>query len=441
MNITNLAPIYDELLCAGATDVCVVGGAVRDHFLGIECLDIDTEVYGLTAAQLVETLRMFGKVSLVGESFQVYRLSYNNCIYDFSLPRRERSCGPSHKDFITEEDSDMTYKEAASRRDFTMNAIMYSYKSKTFIDLYDGIRDMKYGILRRVGPSFAEDPLRVLRGMQFCGRFNLRPDMGTLATCRNLVPQYFTLSLERIWGEWYKWASMSTAPSSGIWFLRETGWLQFYPVLNDIWGVKQNPSYHPEGTVWDHTLDVIDRMIPLTNNLSESDRAILILAALLHDVGKSSTTAVGEDGQIHSYDHAKVGKELAVNFLTSIGAPSLYLETIPNLVAEHMFFQETFTMSAVRRLAKRLYPATISQLCTLITADKGIPTIGLLSMAEAERIQDNAPKPLLMGRHLIEQGMQPGPEMGKILRAAYEAQLEGEFTDLCEAIEWSLSKI
>ena len=211
----------------------LVGGCVRDSLLGIKSKDIDIEVYHLDKDVLALLLSKIGNVKFCGESFGVFKL--NNEI-DISIPRREIKTGEGHKGFDISLDPFMSLEEAVLRRDFTINSIMYDPLEQKFIDFHGGIEDFQNGILRVVSYRFAEDPLRVLRGMQFAGRFDLQAEDETLQICQSLKSSYKELAKERVYQEFYKWAEKSDRPSSGLVFLRDCGWLEHFPeLMSDNW--------------------------------------------------------------------------------------------------------------------------------------------------------------------------------------------------------------
>ena len=435
--------------------VLIVGGYVRDTIARRKPDDIDLEVYGdFTAAELQAFLEGFDpNVSAVGASFGVFKLTVDGVDIDVSVPRRENKAGRGHKGFIVEPDPTMTPEEAASRRDFTMNAMALDPLTGELIDPFGGADDIKANRLRHTSDKFTEDPLRVLRGMQFCGRFVLVVARETRALCYSLKSEYNALSKERIWGEWRKWAEKSEMPSFGLDFLAET-WLELYPELFEIVTLAQNPEYHPEGDVWEHTLFTVDAMAEICDRdgIAGEDRVVLVLAALCHDLGKASTTEWNEEkGKITSYNHDTAGEAPTRSFLNRIGAPKHIVERIVPLVTCHMRHVNYYTGGEVterhvRRLARDLAPATIREWAAVVEADHngrpplpgGLPEAAqrMLGLAEELAVQDAAPKPILMGRHLIELGMSPGPEFGDILEAAYEAQLDGAFSTIEGAIEW-----
>ena len=209
----------------GARDVLAVGGAVRDFLLNEESTgDVDLEVYGLSYAQAAEILRPHFRVDLVGQAFGVLKVSGRDPSspsgrfeIDVSLPRRESKNGVGHKGFDVNAEPDLGYDEAFARRDFTVNAIGMR-PDGTLIDPFGGQRDLERKLLRAPGERFKDDPLRVLRGMQFAARFGFTMDEVTLAYCREILPEFPTLSKERIYDEWRKWALWGSSPRKGLIF-------------------------------------------------------------------------------------------------------------------------------------------------------------------------------------------------------------------------------
>ncbi|MDO4558812.1 MAG: hypothetical protein Q4C47_07595, partial [Planctomycetia bacterium] len=248
----------------GALDVYAVGGSVRDALLGLHSKDIDLEVRGLSYQKIADILSPHFPVSFVGRSFGVLKVGHH---VDVSLPRRESKIGSGHRGFAIEADPTLSEREAFARRDFTVNAIGMR-PDGTLIDHYDGLSDLKRGILRAVSPAFRDDPLRVLRGMQFAARFGFTMDEGTVNLCRELFDEFPTLSEERILEEWRKWALRGRFPSRGLAVLRQTGWIRGFPELAALCGCpaesgSQKSCGDSGGDVWDHTCQVCDRMTRL----------------------------------------------------------------------------------------------------------------------------------------------------------------------------------
>src|SRR5579875_1893876 len=249
----------------------IAGGAVRDALLGRAAKDIDIEVYGITYDRLAEILSRFGRVDLVGRSFGVVKLDG----HDFSVPRRDNKIGRGHRDFLTTFDPSITPREAASRRDFTINAMAYDPVSHEVLDFFGGRQDLENRVLRATSSAFSEDPLRVLRGMQFACRFDLTLDPATAEMSR---------------------ATKAAHPGRIFEYLETTGWIRHFPELQRLRGVPQDPEWHPEGDVAVHTMHVVDfaARIAGRDHCQGDDRAVLMFAALAHDFAKADTTALRE---------------------------------------------------------------------------------------------------------------------------------------------------
>ena len=251
--------------------------------------------------------------------------------------------------------------------------------------------------------------------------------------------------------EWFKWAQKSTVPSRGLRFLVETGWVEHFPEIAALAGTPQDPEWHPEGDVFTHTGHCLDALVTLPpfQQADATMRVIYALAVLAHDFAKPATTREElRDGRLRiiSPGHEAEGGPLTEKFLDRLAAPNAIRERVLPLVTNHLAHLQAITDRSVRRLAKRLEPATIDDLTVVITADQfgrpprpRVPSENLLLLqqkaAELE-VQASAPKPILLGRHLMELGMRPGPAFGQILHAAFDAQLEGTFLDLPKAWIW-----
>jgi tRNA nucleotidyltransferase (CCA-adding enzyme) len=430
----------------------LVGGCVRDALLGIAQKDFDLEVYGVDYETLARQLRPHGRVDLVGKSFGVIKFTgASGGQWDFSLPRRDSKLAAGHKGFEITVDPDIDPQEAAGRRDFTINAVAFDPRTGEYLDFFGGRQDLKQRVLRHTSAAFVEDPLRVLRGMQFAARFDLTPAPETIALCRLILPTFSELAVERVGMEWAKWAALSQKPSAGLRFLQATGWLQHFPEIAALDGTPQDPEWHPEGDVFVHTCHCCDALAELSEwrAADELTRRVLMYAVLAHDFAKPQTTHEAErDGRMRivSPGHEEQGGPLAEAFLTRIDAPNEIKERVVPLVKHHLAHLQTVSDRAVRRLANALQPATITELCLVMTADHfGRPPkpkiihegVTLLRAKAAElSLRDAAPKPLLQGRHLIARGMKPGAAFGVLLEKAFEAQLEGNFTDLEGALQW-----
>jgi tRNA nucleotidyltransferase (CCA-adding enzyme) len=430
----------------------LVGGCVRDALLGIAHKDFDLEVYGVGYETLARELSSRGRVDLVGKSFGVIKFSsWDGGQWDFSLPRRDSKMAAGHKGFTVEFDPDINPKDAASRRDFTINALMFDPRTGEYLDFFGGREDLAQRIMRHTSPAFVEDPLRVLRGMQFAARFDLAAAPETVKLCRSIVDTFPELAVERVGMEWFKWAGTSKRPSAGLRFLKDTGWLKHFPEIAALDGTPQDPSWHPEGDVFVHTCHCCDALaeLPEWRAADEMTRRVLMFAVLAHDFAKPQTTHEAlREGQMRivSPGHEDQGGPVAEAFLTRINSPNEIKERVVPLVMHHLAHLQHSSARSIRRLANALKPATIAELCLVMIADQfGRPpkprivhegVNELRAKAEELRLRDSAPKPLLLGRHLIARGLRPGARFGTLLDEAFEAQLEGQFTDMAGAEKW-----
>ncbi len=428
----------------------VVGGAVRDAAFGLVPKDFDLEVYGLSVPRLEELLAPLGTVHRVGKSFGVLKLRLpGGRELDIALPRRENRVGRGHRGFLVEPDPSLSPREAAARRDFTINAMAYDPLAEELLDFFGGMDDVRARLLRPVSPAFREDALRVLRGFQFAGRFTLDPAPGLPPLAREMLADYGDLAIERVWWEWRKWAELSETPSKGLELLRVTGWLSPYPELAALVGCPQEPEWHPEGDVFAHTLLACDAMarIARREGIAGEDRIVLQLAALAHDLGKPETTR-RDRGRIRSIGH-ETRTETMERFLGRIGCPAAIARRVVALCRHHLaHLHFRGSRRHVRRLAAALGEAgeTIARLALLVEADHAArpplpadrpPNLdALLAVARELEAEAAAPRPLLRGRDVLALGVPAGPRVGRVLREAWEAQLDGEFSDREGALAW-----
>lgn len=428
-----------------------VGGWVRDRLAGWKSKDIDVEVYGVAAEHLRSLLEQIDRVDRVGESFTVYKVGK----VDVSLPRRESKTGRGHRGFKIEGDPNLSFKEAARRRDFTINAIAWNPLTNQYLDPYQGQNDLEQGILKMVdSKTFSDDSLRVLRAIQFTARFGLKLDEATRTICRSITLD--DLPPERIWGELEKLLLGSPRPSVGLTLALELGVIErLFPELAALIGCEQEPEWHPEGDVWTHSLLVVDQAASSLKELSYPKQAALMLAAVSHDFGKPITTAF-IDGRIRSRNHEEAGIKPTETFLDRINIHSLrgynVRRQVLELVAHHLTpgmwhkAPDGVTDGAFRRLARRV---DLELLALLAKADCRGRTgrfdcsamDWFLERAHSLGIEHEAPVPLLLGRHLLQLGLLPGPEVGKILKHIYERQLDGTVRSVDQAISEAKSLI
>jgi tRNA nucleotidyltransferase (CCA-adding enzyme) len=420
-----------------------MGGCVRDALLGIGSKDFDIEVFGLSVAQIQTALSVRFEIISVGAAFGVIKLK--DLPVDVSVPRRENRIGAGHRDFEVFVDSTLTPKEAAERRDFTINAIGWNDENGELLDFYHGQSDLKAGVIRHVSEKFAEDPLRVLRAMQFAARFEFTVAPETVALCATLHPK--DLPAERLYEEWMKLILKGRKPSLGLKFLRECGWLQYFPELAAIVDVPQDPVWHPEGCVWTHTLHCLDAFAKKHVGDPRED-LVVGLAVLCHDMGKAVTTVMSE-GRWRALGHEEAGVPIARQFLGRLTREQALIEEIVPHVSNHdkpsALFRAQSGDNAVRRLALRV--GRIDRLLRVDLADRqGRPPlvvgdntehgVWLLAKAQGLNLDKGVPKPILLGRHLVARGLKPGREFKRILDGAFEAQLDGKFSDEAGGGAW-----
>jgi len=454
----------------------VVGGAVRDllfnEFHGTLYIpkDIDIEVHGMNVDDFIRVLMKYAnKVEMVGNSFSIILARFGDTSVEFSLA-----------------DKSYSIKDAALRRDFTVNAVLYSLHSHEAFDPLasqsgntGGIADIKRRKLTLTHEmAFSDDPLRVLRAFQLIARFDLFYDEPVLIKAHQVVDRYCELLYDRVREEWVKWATKSATPSLGLEFLLDSGWIKHYPELQALVGVPQDKTWHPEGDAWNHTMLVVDgiNMQSKKNNASNEDLLKRNFSALCHDMGKAIDTyirspshdiqkhhlEVSSDDVIellanswrwHSAGHETSGVIPARNFMERLFKPNGMKHEVP--LVEHVVLLTRLHMKPhhlqssmpkeafVRRLANEI---DLRELGFLVDADangKGngewqpsVDMKNIMTVADKVRVADSKPEPILKGKHLIDFGMKPCKQFSDILAQAFDAQLDGSFDDLEAALTW-----
>lgn len=438
----------------------LVGGWVRDYLLGIESKDFDIEVYSIDPEKLRALLEEIAHVNAVGEQFSVYKLAFSappsvdprttdRVEIDVSIPRRESKSGRGHRGFTIEGDPQMSFEEAARRRDFTVNAILFDPLTGEIVDPFGGAADLKARILRAVADdTFVEDSLRVLRAVQLAARFEMSVEQHTAELCRSI--DLADLPHERVWGEIEKLLTMAARPSIGLQVALELGVLdKLFPEILALAGCPQDPEWHPEGDVFIHTKLAMDEAVRETDGLPKEKRITVMLAVLCHDLGKPLTTEL-TGGRTRSPGHDEAGVEPAQNVMRRLGLYTLsgyhVRSQVLALVREHLrpsqFYddRERVTDGAFRRLARKvdldlLYRVAKADALGRGPASSSVKQDWFIEKARALGVEHGAPEPILKGRHLIEAGFQPGPRMGEILRMVYDLQLDGQVGDLEQALD------
>ena len=425
----------------------IVGGAVRDFVLQKDVKDFDIEVYNINSLDTLSSiLSKYGSVNLVGKSFGVVKLKVDNIEYDFSIPRLETKVAKGHRGFSVKVDGSLDFKEAARRRDFTINAMGYDILEQKLLDPYNGLNDIKSKTLQIVDKTtFKQDPLRVYRAVQFGARFEFNLSKDTFDSCHSLVQSgaLEELPKERVWEEFKKLLLKANKPSIGLELMRKLVILKYFPQLQSIIGVKQNKKYHPEGDVWTHTLMVIDEAAKLRVG-DEKEDLILMLSALSHDLGKAVTTKV-VNGQIRAIGHEIKGEQIAIDFLQRLTSNKELITEVAKLVRYHLMPIQLYTNGAkdgaIRRLSTKVNIKRLERLARAdyfgrggVNREKFEAGDWLLSRAKALNCLEQPPKSLIRGKDLINLGLKPSAKFKEILNSVYKAQLNGEISTKQEAI-------
>ncbi len=406
-----------------------VGGFVRDRLRGEEGKDIDIEVHGIAPQTLEEILDTLGERLSIGESFGIYNLKH--CGVDIAMPRKEKLVGKGHKDFDVFVDPFIGTKKAAMRRDFTVNALMQNVLSGEVVDHFGGLEDLKNGVLRHVNDeTFAEDPLRVLRGAQFAARFEYTLAPETVEICRQI--RLDALSKERVAGELFKAFLKADRPSIFFSVLRECKALTFwFPEVESLIGVPQNPRFHAEGDVWNHTLLVLDEAAKKREKANFPKG--FMLSALTHDFGKPLCTET-VDGKIHAYAHEVKGLGSAERFLNRLTNEKKLIEYVLNMTRLHMRPNILASDRSAVKKTNVLFDEAIDpeDLILLCAADDR----GSLSAEQktdytdflTERLRlyrETMAKPGVTGQDLRDAGLRPGKNFTELLKYAHKLQLSG----------------
>ncbi len=408
------SPVFPEVLFeisqkikSKGGDSYLVGGWVRDALLGLESRDFDIEVYRLSQEELIEILSQYARPNLVGRAFGVIHLMYKTYALDFSFPRTENKIGKGHRGFLVQTHSDLSFEKAAYRRDFTINAMGMRLPDLSLEDPYDGKSDLKKKVLRHVGASFAEDSLRVLRGVQFASRFSLSLDIQTAALCRSLSIE--DLSFERIFEEFKKWFLKPGKASYGLDAFLQMDLQRFFPEI-------QATHYS-----WSLLGEFLDHLQENSLDLIDHNRCVLFFTALLDQTQKL------QDLQ---------------SFLAKITNEVKLIRDIEILwKGKDLEVEQSFTDSQVRRLSLKLnglflakyyweshplYQNEQSQKCLQ----------ALYQKAKDLDVFEKPPKALLTGKLLVAEGLKPSPKFGVYIQECFEQQLEGKIKTQKEAIDW-----
>ena len=405
----------------------LVGGCVRDKLMGKLPKDHDIEVHGIAPDELLEILKGIGEPLSFGESFGIYSLK--GLDLDIAMPRREHAIGRGHRDFEVEVDPFIGTEKAAMRRDFTINALMEDILTGEIIDHFGGRQDLQEGIIRHVNDvSFKEDPLRVFRGAQFAARFGFKVSLDTVEICKGMATS--ELSSERVEGELQKAMLGSDTPSVFFEVLREMDQLEpWFREIKALIGIEQDPIFHPEGDVWNHTMEVLDRGAKLRDEADEPYAFMLL--CLTHDLGKITTTTF-EKGRIHAYGHESEGLPIAENFMNRLVGSKAVKEYVLGMIPSHMKpNMVAYSRSKVKNTNKMFDEVpSPKDLILFSVADRPVMAGDFKFQGDRdfleERLkiyQNTMSEPYVMGRDLIESGLEPGEDFKEILDYAHKLRL------------------
>jgi tRNA nucleotidyltransferase (CCA-adding enzyme) len=430
----------------------LVGGAVRDALLGLPVTDFDVEVFGLDVKPLRAALSTLGGVDEVGQAFTVFKVSGlpgTADAVDVSIPRRDSKVGPGHRGIAVRGDPSLSVAEASRRRDFTINAMLWDPLAGHVVDPHGGRADLDARLLRAVdAETFAEDPLRALRAVQLAARFELAVDPATARLCASMP--LGELPAERLFGELSKLLLQARRPSLGFVLLREWALLpSVAPELVPLANTPQDPEWHPEGDVWVHTLQALDQAAALRDGLDRPRSLAVMLGSLCHDLGKPATTKL-EDGRIRSRGHEEAGiapteavlERWNVHSLAGFDVRAQVLALVANHLKPGQLYEERARVSdgAIRRLAGKCEPALLYRVAKADCLGRApgrfepVAMDWFLAKVHELDVAERPPLPILKGRHVLELGVPPGPEVGRIVNLVYERQLDGEIRSLDEAI-------
>lgn len=398
----------------------LVGGSVRDQLLGYPIKDFDIEVYGLPSEKLRKLLERHGKVSTVGEHFAIYKVSpyaATSHEIDISLPRRESKHGLGHRGFVIQGDPWMTFEEATSRRDFTINAILQDPLSGNIIDPCHGLKDLINRELRVVNPNtFSDDSLRVLRAAQLSSRYNLRITSETKFLCQKINLK--DIPKERIWDEVKKLLLLSPAPSVGMKHLLELGVIeQLFPMLWELHSSLLGEPPYPRESAWNHVLASLDRSKEVIEELNEPEQLSILISIIGVRLSSKNLMRFLDSLGLFRYQGYDLRSQIIVLKRIHLLPYKIFYQThTKNLVAP-----------ILRRIARLTKPRLLICLSKAIYSEvnQKIPTWLSKEIASTELIENS----LFRGHHFLEIGLSPGPEVGKLLRQALEYQIEGKVKD------------
>ena len=431
-----------DVLRAGGFQAFFAGGCVRDLLLGTAPKDFDIA----TSATPAEVIALFPRTQQVGAHFGVVLVleeCEGECIAtEVATFRHDGAYGDGRRPDAVR--FSLSPAEDVQRRDFTINGMLLDPAATDaqagVLDLVGGREDLARKLVRTIGEPdlrFAEDKLRMLRGVRFAARLGFAIEPGTLAAMRRHAAAIHQVSNERVRDELTRMLTEGHAREA-FELLDQSGLLaQVLPEVARMQGVEQPPQYHPEGDVWVHTLMLLD-------HLPAGAPATLAWGMLLHDVGKPATYQPPDPAKpgdrIRFNGHAEVGVRIAEVMLERLRFSNEDAAQIVALVRHHMRFGDILDMRA-STLKRFLRLPRFDEHLALHRADcmSSHSKLHLYEYAKEhyETAEPDQIRPALLvtGRTLIEAGYRPGPEFKRMLEAAEDAQLEGRIRTAAEGLE------
>lgn len=417
----------------------LVGGCVRDLLMKRKPKDYDVA----TTALPDEVEAIFPRTIPVGKQFGIIVVMVGSHQIEVATLRGDGQYSdgrhPDSVHFVT------NLREDAERRDFTMNAMYMDPVSGELFDFFGGKIDIEAGIIRAVGDPvkrIEEDALRMMRACRFAARYGFEIERSLMNAIRANAGSIQKVSVERIAKE-LEGLLTTKNPVIGLDYLMALGLMaETLPEIVRLKGKDgdQDGVWHPEGNTWVHTRQVV--------RAAAGNEFVVMLAALLHDVGKPDTQKVWPNGGISNHEHAEVGAEIARKIMNRLKLSNAVTDRVYQLVLNHMVMHDGPKMrpATLKRLIER---PDFNDLVILQDADaRGCDYVGSKSLkafyagkvAEFAALENESQRPgakrLVDGRLLISLGHKPGPRFKEILEAARTAQDDGVFTDEAAAKAW-----
>ena len=402
------------------------GGCVRDMLLGREPSDYDIA----TSAQPAEVERLFERTTAVGEAFGVVRVRLEEREFDVATFRVE---GPYSDGRRPDSVRFASAREDVLRRDFTVNGLLYDPLKEEVLDWVGGGADLEAGLIRAIGEPrerFEEDRLRLLRAVRLATELGFRIEPKTRRALKRLALEVASVSGERIREELRR-LLLARRRKSGLRLLDAVGLLEvLLPEVAATKGVPQGESVHPEGDVFQHSLLALAKL--------RRPRWPLVLAVLLHDVGKPTTFL--RRPHITFYGHERTGEGLARRVCERLKMSRREREAVAWLVLQHLRLRDAPKMRR-SRLRQLLAHPLLEDLAELFRADALASTRDLAPYEFLRGAQkelgggERLPPPLVTGTDLLALGLPEGPVIGQLLRRVREEQLEGTVSTESQAME------